>query len=56
MNLVMFVMLVITRCEVALKEIIEEGVISEISLNTEEGVITWTSSFINIHLSLVMLL
>ena len=39
---------------VALKEeIIEEGVIS---LITEEGVITWTSSFINIHLSLVMLL
>ena len=39
---------------VALKEeIIEEGVISEIS---EEGVIIWTSSFINIHLSLVMLL
>ena len=30
MNLVMFVMLVITRWEVALKEIIEEGVISEI--------------------------
>ena len=30
MNLVMFVVLVITRWQVALKEIIEEGVISEI--------------------------